>query len=307
MNVRLGWLGIGLAALALVSSASAQAKPLTLQHTPVTVAIRGQPLIVRAQVAAGSRAIKSVTLFYSTSRDAAPFGVAMQPAAGGMYIGSVPDNVLAGLEQLSYYIAAEDAVGATTETAWFTVRVKTAQPGQTGPERGGAVSGAESGQRPGWVTPALVAGGVLLVGGAVAIAAGSGGGGGGDDGGDGGGGGTNTTTNTTSYVGKYVGSATACEEVTGSAPACTSHGVQIKISTGGTVSSSDLHPNATMESSLSGVNFVLIGPVVNNGRSGEIRYIGTVVDGRIVGSIEGSATAPTGTVHYTGTFNAIKQ
>lgn len=305
MNLRIGWLGLGLLATAWVVPAMGQAKSLSLQHTPVSVAIRGQPFIVRAQVTAGAQAVKSVTLFYSTSRDAAPFGVAMQPAAGGLYIGSIPDNVLAGLEQLSYYIAAEDAVGATTETAWFMVRVKTPQPGDAAPTRSGAVSGSETGERPGWVTPALVAGGVLLVGGAVAVAAGSGGGGGGggsDDGGS-----TNVTTNTVSNLsGKYVGSSTECEQMTGGSPSCSSHSIQISISSGGRVSSSTLRPGTALEGNLSGINFVLNAPVTGSA-AGEINYIGSVVEGRIVGSIEGSATASTGTVHYTGTFNAVKQ
>ena len=62
-----------------------------------------------------------------------------------------------------------------------------------------------------------------------------------------------------------------------------------------------------MSARLSGVNFVLSAPVVERNLNGEIRYVGTVVDTRIVGTVEGSATTPSNTVRYSGAFNATKQ
>ena len=55
-------------------------QPPVIRHEPVTLAQDGQPLTVRAFVSDDSGQIRSVTLFYSTSRDAAPSRVAMDIA-----------------------------------------------------------------------------------------------------------------------------------------------------------------------------------------------------------------------------------
>jgi hypothetical protein len=51
---------------------------------------------------------------------------------------------------------------------------------------------------------------------------------------------------------------------------------------------------------------VLVAPVYVEGPDGEVRYVGTVVDNRVVGTIEGSFGTGTNTVLVSGTFSAVK-
>lgn len=269
---------------AIALAAGAVSAAPQIEHTPVTVGVKGEPLMIRAKVDGRGRAVRTVQLHYSTSRDAAPFSVPMQSSGAGVWVGTIPGGVLAVLDRVSYYISAEDDRGATAETPWFAVRLQA----PTGRE---AASGGRN-----WVKPALIGGGVALAAGGIAWAVNSAGGG--DD--DGGG-------IPSDAPGTYVGTATRCTTPAGGAPVCETRSTTIRITAEGTVSSSDLHPGAAMQSKLSGSSFVLSAPVRAPGTDGEVRYIGTLVGGRIVGSIEGSAGSGTNTVLFTGTFSAAKQ
>lgn len=262
----------------------AEAAP-RIEHTPVTVGVRGQPLMVRARVAGAEKSVKSVTLYYSTSKDAAPFAVPMQSTGAGGYVGSVPGGILATLDRVSYYLAAEDAAGATAETPWYAVRIQAGAGGATVPE---------AQQRPAWVKPALIGGGVALAAGAVALAVNAS-----DDGGGGGGASAN-------YAGTYNGTSTECQTLTGTPPVCEQHGITITITSDGRVQTSDLRDGTTMETTMSGSSFVLVAPVLVEGPDGEIRYIGSVIDNRIVGQIEGSVGSGTNTTLFSGSFSAVK-
>lgn len=277
-SVGLAWLCLGIAGVA------AAAVP-RIEHTPVTVGMRGQPLMIRARVVAQGPAVKSVTLHYSASRDAAPFAVPMQATTGEAYIGTIPAGIVGSVETLTYYLSAEDAVGATAETPWTTVRIQ------------GTAGSAVSSGRPGWVKPALIGGGVVLAAGAAAIiidqSGGSSGGGGGGIPAD--------------VPGTYRGSSTQCETLSGAPPVCDTRIFSVTIGTDGKVSSSSLRPGVTMETQLSGSSFVLSSRVKATGTDGEIRYAGNVSDGRLFGSIEGSSGSGTNAVVYTGAFSANKQ
>ncbi len=257
-----------------------------IEHTPVTVGVRGQPLMVRARVSGPERSVKSVTLFYSTSKDAAPFSVPMQATGAGAYVGTVPGGVLSTLDRVTYYLAAEDATGSTAETPWYTVRIQAGAGGGTGP--------AESG-RPGWVKPALIGGGVALAAGGVALLL--------DDSDDDGGGGSPSGA----YAGTYTGTSTEGSSVGGGPVTYEQHGVTITISAAGQVQSSDLRTGTTMQTSLSGSSFVLSSTVLVEGPDGEIRYIGNIIGDRIVGQIQGSAGSGTNTTVFSGNFTAVRQ
>ncbi len=269
----------GMVAAATMSAHAA----MKIEHTPVTVGVKGQPLMVRAKVAGAGQEIKSLTLFYSTSKDAAPFSVAMQPTGSGGFVGTIPGGILSTLDRVTYYLAAEDAAGSGAETPWYVVRIQN------------PAAGAEG--RPGWVKPVLIGGGVALAAGGIALAVG------GSDGGGGGGGGSPTTNDVS---GTYVGSSTECQTLSGAAPACESHAATIEISEDGLVSSDNLRPGVIMEATLNGSTFVMVVPIQTSGPDGEIRYTGTVVDNRIVGSIDGSAGSGTDAVLFTGTFSAVR-
>lgn len=275
------WIRQMAGAFALAAGAALGAP--NIEHTPVTVGVKGEPLMIRAKVEGRGRTVRAVQLHYSTSRDAAPFAVPMQSSGAGVWVGTIPGGVLAVLDRVSYYISAEDDRGATAETPWFAVRLQA--PTETESVR----------KRPGWVTPALIGGGAALAAGGIAWAVSSGGNG------DGGGG------MPPDAPGTYMGTATRCQTLAGASPVCETRPATIRITGDGTVSSSDLHPGTAMQSRLSGTGFVLTAPVRMPGADGEVRYIGTLVGGRIVGSIEGSAGSGTNTVLFTGTFSAAKQ
>lgn len=317
---------MGLLGMACAFPAAAQNKAPVIEHYPVTMAVRGQPFFVRAQVADDSGRVKSVTLYYSTSRDAAPFKIPLQDSGTGTWYGSIPENMFSNAAAMTYYVEAVDELEAATETPWYKVSIKTTAstpPPPPGPAsqpvpRGGtsvrpskvkpvvaapAVPASETEkEKPKWVKPALIAGGAaLLIGGGYAIAGGGGGGGGGSS--DGGGdvdGGANTVTN----FGTYVGSQTTCFQEQGGSAQCDTGPASITIAENGLVTSESLRPGQRLETMLSGSSFVFNAPINEGGRTGNIQYSGTVLDRRIVGSIQGSAQTATGSGTYTGTFNA---
>jgi hypothetical protein len=247
----------------------------------------GQPLMIRARITDDSGEVQSATLYYSVSKDAAPFPVPMQSAGSSVYVGSVPDSVLRNAAELTYYIEAVDRAGVTAETAWYPVKVQTA----TSKPAGSSESGAKSG-RPRWVTPALIAGGAAVVIGGVLVASS---------------GGDSKNPPAPSVAGTYSGSATTCYLPPGGTQSCSSSPATIVIDDQGGVRSTDLRPGTTLQGSMSGSAFVLTAPVNEPGRSGEIRYTGTVIDGRIAGIVDGSDTTPTGVGAYSGAFSAARK
>ena len=81
----------------------------------------------------------------------------------------------------------------------------------------------------------------------------------------------------------------------------------ITIDSSGGVSTDTLYPGQRLTGRLSGGNFLLTATDQTAGRTGEIQFVGTLIDTRIVGSIQGSATTAAGTGTYSGTFNAVKR
>ncbi|MCE9613005.1 MAG: hypothetical protein K8T26_01930 [Lentisphaerae bacterium] len=279
------------------SRAASSAGALRIDHAPINTALTGQSITVRARVA--DPAPKSVTLFFATSRDAAPFKVAMSSSGPQIYAGSISETQLTNLKEIYYYIEARDAADNAVETPWYTVKL---QPGS--PEGGAAVSASKSGtdgkpqkEQAAWVKPTLIGGGLLAAGG-IAYAASSGGGGGGDSG-DGGGG-------TSEYAGTYTGTDTTCTQAPTGGTTCNPSGLTITITDQGVVQTSDLRDGQRLETPLSGANFVLVADVNEDGFTGEIQYVGTVVDRRVVGTIQGSATSAAGVAVFSGTFSAVR-
>lgn len=271
-------------------SFSATPEPLRIEHSPVTLAVKGQEVLFRTQIKPGAKPVKAVTLFYAVSRDAAPYKVVMQNSGIGWYTGTISAQVTAGLSQILYYIEARDTSDATTETPWHTIVVNnpgTALPGQPAPAL----------QQRSWTKPALIAGGVILAGGA-ALALSSGGGGG--DGSST----PDVTTNNT--AGTYGGTVTLCVQPPGSSSSCSSRAMSFAIDANNTVSSDTLAEGQRLEGKLSGANFLLVSSVSTTNGTGEIQYLGTVVNNRISGSIQGTLTTPTGTGTYSGNFSASK-
>ena len=273
-----------------------------IDHTPVTLGIRGQSVVFRARVSGPTQAVKSVTLFYAVSRDAAPYRVAMNDSGAGVFTGSIPADMTAGLNQILYYIEARNEAGSTAETPWYTIDVKIPTGAQ--PEPAAVVAAPPAPLSPertqsSWKKPALIAGGVLLVGGA-ALALSSGGGGGGGDSSSSSGGAT------TNAAGSYSGSATTCFQPPGSNATCSTRAIAIAIDGSGNVTSDSLRDGVHLAGKLSGANFLLVTPVQEAGLNGDIQFLGTVVDNRIAGSIQGTVTGSGGTGTYSGNFSAAK-
>jgi len=276
-------------------AAVAQNAPPVIEHSPVKVAIRGQNILFRAKVIDDSRSIESVTMFYAVSRDAAPYKVAMSPAGAGVYTGTISSDLTAGLQQLLYYIEAKDSLGAVSETPWYTVEIKAGTPTTTPTAKVGAAATSE--KESSWKKPALIAGGALAVGGAALAIMG----GGGSSGGSGSGSGVATNT-----AGTYTGTASVYFQPSGGTPTGSTYPITIAISDKGLVSSDTLFDGAHMEGQLSGANFLLTATVSQPDRTGEIQFLGVVINNRIAGTVQGYATAADSSGTYTGTFSAAK-
>jgi len=307
--VRIGIFGVLpllLSAVFVFAQGQVNQRPV-ISHDPVRVAVKGQPVTVLARVTDDSGYVKSVTLFYSVSPDAAPFRSIMKSSGTSMYYGTIPAAVLDSSDKISYYIEAMDHVDATQETPWYTVNVRAPQQAppaqrtqpviqQSAPEPARDQGGMN------WKTVGLIgAGAAAVVGGAVLIGS-SGGGGGGDDSGGGSGSGT-------VQVGDYDGSVTKCFTVGSESPSCETHSMTIHISDNGVVSSSTLHSGTSLETTLRGDTFSLALEIDGSGTdgSGEVIYNGTVVGDRILGDISGTQDTTEGVKTYSGTFSANKR
>ncbi len=274
---------LGLAAvIAATIPAGAQNRPPVIQHQPVALAVRGQPLIVRARVIDDRGAVKSVKLFYATSPDAAPFEIPMEASGGGVFIAAIPGHLLAGLESLSYYIEAADDQDNAAETPWHSVRVRAPEPQSAPPE------GERERASPKWVVPALVAGGAAIVVGGALYAANSGGGSGGAPAPD--------------LSGTYSGTVTLIVQDPEVPPNVSTRAASVTVAADGAVTSDSLLAGQTLTGRLSGSNFTLTADVAEEGVTGRILYRGTIVEGRILGSIEGTRTTAAGAGTYSGSF-----
>jgi hypothetical protein len=283
-------------------------KPPVISHDSVPAAVRGQPLSIIAKVSAGSAEVKAVNLYYTLSKDAAPFKVVMQNSGASVYYGSIPAHLLGSVKEISYYIEAIDKAENTSETDWFAVPVKDAKAADQRAYQPPVAPVAPA--KPQQVTPSqpekkgkmgtaltvglIGAGAAAVVGGAIYLAN-SGGGGGGDN-------------PDTDKAGTYAGSETICFSLMGGTPDCTRRDIRVVIDTAGVVRSDTLQPGTALEGRLNGSSFVLVATINEpaSNRTGEIFFSGNIVEGRILGSIDGQTTEPAGQGQYTGTFTATK-
>ena len=299
------FLALCLVAGSVPAQTGAQNKAPQIVHTPVTAAVRGQGITLKAKVTDDSGRIEAVTLYYTLSKDAAPFDVVMKPVGLDLYLGTIEAGVLAGVNSLTYYIEAQDDLGATTETPWQMIEVRDPKKGADASTP--ATKIAPSKEEGGATWPYVVGAAVVIGGGAALLASGGGGGGGGDSSSDGGGSSTNAPGN--AAAGTYGGSATTCTTPDNENPDCESHGMSIVIDSAGKVFSDSLREGDSMKGTLKGSDFTLTSEVNDSDAqlTGEIVYNGTVLgNNRIVGTIGGSATSPTGSVTYSGSFTANK-
>ena len=97
--LNLALLGSSLPAL---SQGHASNRAPVIKHTPITLAAPGQSITIRARVTDDAAKVKAVTLFYATSRDAAPFRTPMSSAGQDSFLGTIPATQLAGISNVSY-------------------------------------------------------------------------------------------------------------------------------------------------------------------------------------------------------------
>lgn len=286
-------MALGVSAL----SASADNQPPLIDHAGVTLAVHGQNLVLRAHVTDDS-AVRSVTLHYTGSRDAAPFRLPMQDAGTGVYTVSLRPELFAGLTRLFYYIEAKDDEEAISETPWYTIELRAPRvEGTAAPE---PEVPAVRPYRSRWLWPSVAAGGVVLGGTGIALALRDR-----DD--NGGSPGNPPATNGVSYAGTYVGNATTCVQPPNEGLRCAQSPVTLVIRADGMVSSDDLVAGEHLEAPLSGTSFVLTRTIAETNRIGHVFYTGTLVGNRILGTIQGSVTVETGTETYSGNFAAVRQ
>ena len=295
----IGWLGWSLAGAAAVGRAAPSASPPRITHDPTSVALRGQPISILAQVQAQTGTIKSVTLLYTLSKDAAPFKLPMQSAGPRTYLGTIPAGLITNAEKVWYYLEATDSLDATTETPWYVVVIKDtrslAAEAQGGAAAGGTVAPKPDTGRSSLVIAGLVAGGAAAVVGTALLVANRGSGGG-----DGGAVATNAP-------GQYVGSKTICLNMAGATQPCLTTPTKIIIDQQGVVTSDSLLDGQLLSGSMSGNSFLLTGAMTATGLVSQLQFSGSLVGQRLVGSITGTAQSTTNQGSYTGVFTADKQ
>lgn len=281
--------------------------PPDIAHDPVTKAIKGQALTMKAKVTDDKGEIGSVTLFYTLSKDAAPFRVPLKAAGLNYYVGTIDASVLAGVHSLSYYIEAQDSWGATRETPWYVVTFRDPDPGEAPVKSGGESAkipvpdgGKESSDG---IPLGLIAGGAAaVIGGALLIANR-----------DSGGSSSNDDTKPDDPAlkqGVYGGAVTTCLTESGQSPNCESHACTITIDAKGKLLTTTLREGQSLTAQLNGNDFTFTASLNDaaTGVTGEIFYNGTVLNNnKIVGSITGSRQSPTGSGTFSGSFTANKQ
>ena len=204
MDVKMKTMAVALVAVLLATPGFGAP---TIAHEPIPVAVKGQPLGVRATVRDAAARVEAVSLFYASSRGMTPFRAAMSSSGAGIWYATVPGHMIGPGSQLFYYLQAENADGETAETDWHTVKVvesgvaPAAIPAASAvarqaqreavPATAGAPASAPPPERSGkskYLLPiSVIAGGAVAIGGAIALAD--------DNSGGGGGGGGGTVTN----------------------------------------------------------------------------------------------------------------
>jgi len=280
---------------------------LKINHTPVTWAVKGQSLTLKARVSGGIGGIDNVTLYYALFRDAAPYRVTMASSGMDTFVGTIESSLLTGVEHLSYYIEAQDGEGTLEETPWYDVKFKNPESapavrsGDASSSGGSKATTKDEGMSA--MTIGLIAGGAVAVGAGAYFLSDSGGSDDGDGGGGGGGGGGDNE-------GNYAGNATTCLTLSGSQPNCNTTSAQFLIDSTGRILSDTLYPGKQLSGTLSGNDFSLVADVSipEQGLTGTIVYSGTVVDqSKIVGIVTGNAEQAGVPGTYSGTFSATKQ
>lgn len=278
-----------------------------IEHDPVRVAVRGQPISLLAKVTPRVGAVKSVTLNYTLSRHSAPLKIVMSPTGMDLYSGTIPSTYLQRADTLYYYIEAVGEAEKWTETTWQAVSVKDPKLAEPAADEDVQVIRSSRDQTPAgeegrnWGTIALIAGGAAgIVGAAIALSGGGGGGGGGSTGGG------DTTTGAEDVAGTYSGNEIICSTPDGGSTTCETVAISLDISDSGSVSSESLAAGTSASGSLSGDRFSITVPAsqVTPGADGDITFDGTVRSGNVAGSISGSATADGSMLSYSGTFTA---
>lgn len=281
-----------------------KAGTLKINHTPVTWAVKGQSLTLKARITGGVGGIDNVTLYYALFRDAAPFRVAMASSGMDTFVGTIDAGLLTGVEHVSYYIEAMDREGTVEETPWYDVKFKN-------PENAPAIRSSTGGGAPPPTgdegTSALTIG--LIAGGAVAVGAGAyflSDSGSDDDGGDGGGGGGTVTTN----AGNYAGNSTLCRTSPGSGTTCETTAATFVIDSAGKIFTDTLSPGRSLTGTVVDNEFSLVADLTGSteGLTGTAVYTGTILSGsRIVGTITGNFDTFGVPGTFSGSFSATRQ
>lgn len=296
MGDRGRFIGCIVAGFFLASGGWAQgrnARPV-IEHDPVKVAVRGQPLTVLARVTDDSGEVKSVALYYSVSRDAAPFCVPMKGSGPNTYYGTIPPEHFEEADTLFYYVEATDAMDASQETPWYSVAIRSAAGDSSSAPVGAQAPSREDEGTVRWGTVGLIAGGAAaVVGGAFFL---SGGGRGDGD------------SSSGIQPGDYDGTVTECFTPAGGSTDCSSHALTIQIKDDGSVWSSSMRHGYVLHAVLRGNRFTFRVPLDDptNG-VGQVVYGGTVANDTIVGTISGEAATPMGSGQYSGAFTATRR
>lgn len=179
--------------LALLGVCQAYAVPV-IQHEPVRVAEKSQPLGLRVTVRDATARIASVAVFHTSSRGMTPLRTPMTSTGAGAWYGTIPGHLIGPGNELLYYIQAENADGETADTDWLTISLKDAAVAPAAIPSASAVAEqsrrdtlpasearpapAQTPQEPKkesrfrryLVPAAIVAGGAVVAGGAIALA-----------------------------------------------------------------------------------------------------------------------------------------
>ena len=306
MNLRFGrwvcglvWAGLWLGAVAVRAD-----DPPKIQHEPITTAIRSQPITITARVRDDSGLVKYVTLFYSLSRDAAPFRISMKLSGDDLYVGTIPPDLLGSVDKVFYYLEAMDQEERAQETPWYTVDIKdVVAPKPKVAEK----TTAPAPVAPTTPTPArregasllgigVIAGGAAAVlGGALLIAdqdkdSGS------DDGPE-------------QYAGNYAGEVVECTAPQGQNASCSTRSMSVVVERSGEVTTSNLRQGALLTGTMNRNKFLLVAEWTSSwsGETGQVFYEGNILDDRLYGTITGHATNDAGEVIYSGNFSGTKR
>jgi hypothetical protein len=141
--VKCGLLAAG-AAGAILLAAAAAAKPVIV-HDPVQVAVKGEPLGLRATVRDAGGRVSSVSVFYASSRGMTPFRRDLSTTGAGIWFGTIPGHLIGPGSNLFYYVHADNLEGESTDTEWVSVKV--IEPGMPAEAIPSATSVAQQSQR----------------------------------------------------------------------------------------------------------------------------------------------------------------